>query len=78
MAPEIGQAVKGPTRWDFYRFVPESLPRELMLDAETVLALSATDTALGRVAGTGRLLPNPHILVDPYVIREAVASSNST
>jgi len=31
--------------------------------------------ALGRLAGAGRLLPNPHILVNPYVLREAVASS---
>jgi Fic family protein len=75
VAPEIGQAVKGPGRWGFYRFVPESLPRGLILDAETVLALSAADTALGRLAGTGRLLPNPHLLVDPYMTREAVASS---
>jgi Fic family protein len=28
------------------------------------------------LAGAGRLLPNPHILVNPYIVREAVASSS--
>jgi Fic family protein len=40
-----------------------------------VSALSRADLALGRLAGAGRLLPNPHILVSPYVLREAVSSS---
>lgn len=39
------------------------------------MALSDADSSLGRLAGAGRLLPNPHILVDPYIVREAVASS---
>lgn len=49
--------------------------RSLELDGETVYALSLADTALGRLAGAGRHLPNPHILVSPYLTREAVASS---
>ena len=71
----MGVALKGPGRWGFYRFVPEPIPRILSLDSDTILALSAADTALGRLAGAGRLLPNPHLLVNPYVTREAVASS---
>lgn len=71
----MGRARKGPGRWGFYRFVPESVPRSPSLDSWTILALSAADTALGRLAGAGRLLPNPHILVNPYITREAVASS---
>ncbi len=67
--------VKGRERWAFHHFVPEPLPRALRLDGETVLALSDADTSLGRLAGAGRLLPNPHLLVDPYITREAVASS---
>ena len=51
------------------------MPRTLEFDAETVLALSEADAALGRLAGAGRLLPNPHLLADSYVVREAVASS---
>jgi Fic family protein len=34
-----------------------------------------TGTALGRLAGVGRLLRDPHLLVRPYVTREALASS---
>jgi Fic family protein len=71
----MGLAVKSPGKWGFYRFVPEPIPRTLSLDSDTILALSAADTALGRLAGAGRLLPNPHLLVNPYVTREAVASS---
>jgi Fic family protein len=75
VAPNIGQAVKGPGRWGFYAFVPAPIPRVLSLDGATVMALSDADSSLGRLAGAGRLLPNPHILVDPYIVREAVASS---
>ncbi len=42
---------------------------------DTVLALSGADASLGRLAGAGRLLHNPHLLVSPYATREAVASS---
>jgi Fic family protein len=47
----------------------------MALGARTVLGLSEADTALGRLAGAGRLLPNPHLFVNPYIVREAVASS---
>lgn len=39
------------------------------------MKLSEADSALGRLAGSGRLLPNPHLLVNAYITREAVASS---
>jgi Fic family protein len=71
----MGRAVKSPGKWGFYRFVPKPIPRTLSFDSDTILALSAADRALGRLAGAGRLLPNPHLLVNPYVTREAVASS---
>ncbi|MGH2719630.1 MAG: Fic family protein [Actinomycetota bacterium] len=75
IASPLGRVVKGPGPWGFHAFVPAPIPRALTLQPDTVLALSAADRALGRLAGAGRLLPNPHILVDPYVAREAVASS---
>ena len=58
-----------------HAFVPQPVPREIALDAETVYLLSQADDALGRLAGAGRLLPNPHLLVGAYLTREAVASS---
>lgn len=39
------------------------------------MLLSEADAALGRLAGAGRLLPDPHLLVRAYITREAVASS---
>jgi Fic family protein len=51
------------------------MPRRLDLAAETVMALSAADNALGRLAGAGRYLKDPTLFVRPYMTREAVASS---
>jgi Fic family protein len=55
--------------------VPERVPKELTLSADTVLRLSEAAAALGRLAGSGRLLPDPHLLVNAYITREAVSSS---
>jgi Fic family protein len=51
------------------------MPRALALEPRTILLLSEADAALGRLAGAGRLLPNPHLLVNAYLTREAVSSS---
>jgi Fic family protein len=40
-----------------------------------VAALSDADRALGELAGLGRSLPNPHLLITPFLRREAVLSS---
>lgn len=59
----------------YHAFVPAPLPREHQITPETVMLLSEADSALGRLAGAGRLLPDPHLLVNAYITREAVASS---
>ncbi len=51
------------------------MPRRLDLDPETVMALSAADNALGRLASAGKFLREPTLFVRPYMTREAVASS---
>jgi Fic family protein len=51
------------------------LPPPLEWDSTLVARLSEADRALGRLAGEGRRLPNPHILLRPFVRREAVLSS---
>jgi Fic family protein len=56
-------------------FIPRPLSHDLALDPETVRELSDAEAALGRLAGAGRLLPNPHLLVRPYLSREAIAST---
>lgn len=56
-------------------FVPDPLPPELEWTPQLVYALSDADRAIGRLAGEGRRLPNPHVLMHPFVAREAVLSS---
>lgn len=60
---------------DFAYYHPNPMPRRLSLDPETVMALSGADAALGRLGGVGRLIKEPEILVQPYLRREALASS---
>ncbi|MGH3680029.1 MAG: Fic family protein [Natronosporangium sp.] len=41
----------------------------------SVTLLTDAEAALGRLAGAGRLLPNPHIVIRLYLLREAVSSA---
>ncbi len=59
----------------YWAFVPNPLPPELSLDVELVRALSEADRALGELAGLGRTMPNPQLLIEPFIHREAVLSS---
>jgi hypothetical protein len=45
------------------------------ISEQCLLKLADAEAALGRLAGAGRLLPVPHLLVGPYLRREAVAST---
>ena len=71
----FGSAVKSPGKFGYWAFRPAPIPRSLQLDERTVAVLSNADRALGRLAGAGRLLPNPHLLLRPYLSREALASN---
>ena len=59
----------------YQAFFPNPIPRDLSLSADHILRLADAEAALGRLAGAGRLLPAPHLLVGPYLRREAVAST---
>ncbi|MFC0547610.1 Fic family protein [Kutzneria chonburiensis] len=75
-APAFGRVTKKPgDKWAFWYFEPAAMPRDLVMEPRTVLALSKADAALGRLSGVGRLIKDPSILVEPYLTREAVASS---
>jgi len=56
-------------------FIPDPLPPELTWTPTLVRALSDADRLIGRLAGEGGRLPNPHVLIRPFVRREAVLSS---
>ena len=68
-----GKVIRTPE--GYHAFVPAQLPPEIAYDDALVLALSRADAALSELSGLGRLLPNPHLLIAPYVRREAVLSS---
>jgi Fic family protein len=71
--PSAGTIVQAPG--GYAAFIPAPLPPALSYDAGLVLQLSRADTALSELSGLGRQLPNPHLLIAPYVRREAVLSS---
>jgi Fic family protein len=56
-------------------FVPGPAPRDLALSSTAVRSLDRAATDLGILNGLGRRLPNPHLLISPYLRREAVLSS---
>ena len=60
---------------EFLAYVPDPLPPPLQLDMSTVNLLSDATLALGELRGVGQMLPNPHLLIAPFLRREAVASS---
>src|ERR1700730_10964090 len=66
---------KSVSRGSYSAFVPAPLPPELDWTPQLIGALSDADRLVGRLAGEGGRLPNPHILIRPFVQREAVLSS---
>lgn len=68
-----GHLLRSPN--DYWAFVPPALPAGLELPSELVPVLSDADRAVGELSGVGAWLPNPHILITPFLRREAVLSS---
>ena len=56
-------------------FIPNPLPRELSLSPKLVLLLDNASRAVATLAGVGETVPDPHMLAQPFVRREAVLSS---
>ena len=56
-------------------FVPNPLPAPLTLTRRLITILSEADRALGELAGLGRMIPNPDLLISPFIRKEAVLSS---
>ena len=68
-----GRKIRCPGGYQAY--LPDPLPPGIAWNGELVAALSQADLAVGRLAGEGRRLPNPRLLIRPFVRREAVLSS---
>ena len=73
IAHDTGRLVK--TLDGHLAFVPAPLPPKIDLSFELMRRLSEADHALGTLGGIGRILPNPHLLTQPFLNREAVLSS---
>lgn len=73
IASQAGKVIRAAGK--YWAFVPNPLPPQLTYDTELVTLLSAADAALSELSGLGRLLPNPHLLIAPWMAREAVLSS---
>ncbi len=56
-------------------FVPAHLPRKLDLEPWLVYRLDEASRAVSTLAGVGETVPNPHLLIRPFIRREAVLSS---
>ncbi len=69
----FGRQVRVPE--GYTAFVPSPLPPRIDWTPELVRSLSEADRAIGRLAGEGARLPNPHVLLRPFIRREAVLSS---
>jgi Fic family protein len=66
---------KRVSQGSYSAFVPAPLPPELDWTSRLIGALSDADRLVGRLAGEGGRIANPHILIRPFVRREAVLSS---
>lgn len=68
-----GRTVRCPG--GYTAFIPAALPPELHWTSRLTRSLSDADRMIGKLAGEGVRLPNPHLLIRPFVRREAVLSS---
>jgi Fic family protein len=64
---EIGEGVQA--------FVPNALPRRISLEPEAVYEMDEASRLVAMLAGVGETLPNPQLLMTPFLRREAVLSS---
>ncbi|MFQ5923095.1 MAG: Fic family protein [Anaerolineales bacterium] len=70
---QTGSVQKTPK--GYWAFIPNPLPTSLRIGPDLVQALSMADRSVGELAGIGRTIPNPHLLIVPFIRREAVLSS---
>ena len=68
-----GQVLRTPK--GYWEFVPDPLPPTIEWSTSLISALGEAERNLGRLASLADALPSPHILVRPFIQREAVLSS---
>lgn len=70
LSGRLVQAARG-----YLAYIPNPLEPRINLSLPLVKELSEADRALSELAGVARTLPNPHLLIGPFLRREAVLSS---
>jgi Fic family protein len=60
---------------DYEAFIPDPLPPDMEWSNKLLAALSQADRSLARLAEVGNTFPVPHVVVRPFVRKEAVFSS---
>jgi len=68
-----GKLIKAPG--GYWAFVPNPLPPKVAIGWDLTNNISAADRSMGELVGIARTLPNPYLLVRPFMRREAVLSS---
>jgi Fic family protein len=71
----FGRAKRTHGHHGYVAYLPAPIPRSIELAPSSITLLAEAEAALGRLAGLGETLPNPHLLIRPYVLREAVFST---
>lgn len=69
-----GRTVQVPGK-GYWTYLPEPLPPRLEWPSTLVTGLADAASALGELKGLGHSLANPHLLIAPFIRREAVLSS---
>ena len=73
-SPRAGRYIKQPE--GYYAFIPKALPpKSFEFTASRAVLLAQAERALGRVAESCEILPDPDLFVSMYIRREAVLSS---
>lgn len=64
-----------PTVQNCFAFIPHPLPPHDLPIGDLVGLIASAEHALGELSGIGRSIPNPYLLIRPFMRVEAVASS---
>lgn len=71
----FGEARRAGGPHGYVAYFPAAIPREIELPPRTVRLVADAEAALGVLSGVGRLVPNPSLLIRPYLLREALSST---
>ena len=74
-ATQLGEPRRTPGRHGYVAYFPAPIPRAIELPGPMIRLLADAEASLGRLAGVGQLVPNPYLLIRPYLVREALSSA---